>query len=103
MKLLEGNANVLIGKGEILNQSIALLNNLITALENLRNHDSLLVKNGIDEILTYCNGTYAATQGDVRALSHILLQKAATEATLVRLSLMYVTSDGRAYRSHDCV
>ena len=66
-----------------LDDALTALKNMINALELLRDRDISIVKEGVVELLDYCNGGVAAREGDIRALSQMLRQKAAMEASMV--------------------
>jgi hypothetical protein len=68
----------------VVEQAAANLNSLAEALAVLRAQDTQSSKAGIEAIVNHCNGSAAVERGDVRALGHSLLQKAGSEAALVR-------------------
>jgi hypothetical protein len=80
--------NTVTFEGQGLVQAVNQVSKLIASLNTLRQNDNIIVKNGIEEIISFANGEYSAQSGNAKALRHILLQKARSESILV-ICLIY--------------
>lgn len=81
--VLKNINNTINFEGDAIQKAIDLVVSLISSLDTLRNNDNIVVKVGIEEIVNYANGIFAADSGNLKALRHNLLQRAKSESTLV--------------------
>ena len=70
-------------QGANLDRALTSITSMISALEKLRERDSIIVKSGVVELLEYCNSYVTASSDDVQAIAHSLRQKAGSEVPLV--------------------
>ena len=78
-------------EGASLDRALSSITSMITALEKLRERDSVIVKSGVVELLDYCNSSVTATSTDVQAIAHSLRQKAGIEVPMVRKNIIDVS------------
>ena len=63
---------------------VASMKSIMTALEKLREKDQMIIRNGIEELLNFCNSSTDATNGDIQAVAYSLQHRAGTEVPMVR-------------------
>ena len=65
-----------------LSNVVAEVTKMISLLEKVRESDIKFVKQGVDDIVDYCNGDHACHYGDIGALTHRLKQNGHSETYL---------------------
>jgi hypothetical protein len=81
LKAINTSGGALQGPG--LDRALTSLTKMITALEKMRDRDSIIVKSGIEELLNYCNSTSIGKDVPMKIISHNLQQKAGKEVPMV--------------------
>lgn len=67
-----------------IDRALSSLRGMISALEILRKKDTVIVRDGMEELLAFCNGNMEGRNGNVQAIGHNLQQKAGAEVPMVR-------------------
>ena len=84
LKAINSTVGSLVGAG--LDRAMSSMSSMIAALEKLRERDASIVKEGVKELLDFCNSDTLEKEGNVYTMAHNLQQKAGLEVPMVRLT-----------------
>jgi hypothetical protein len=80
LKAINTGGGVLNGPG--IDRALSSLKGMISALELLRKKDTSIVREGMGELLAYCNSATVGRDGNVQAIGYNLQQKAGAEVPM---------------------
>ena len=85
LKAINSTVGSLVGAA--LDRALSSMTSMVAALDKLRERDAAIVKEGVKELLDFCNSKVFTQESSVRAIAHSLKQKAGIEVPMVRITV----------------